>query len=227
MLTAAVFLANGAVYLAAAGALGLPGLPLGWMGLSTVWVGLSYALGRPGMAGKRAGGGFAPWAFVLTGPVLLVVWLAWVVRRLRSERCWDEVQPGLFLGRRALPAELPPGIRMVVDLTCELAEPVPLRRLEYRCLPTLDGGAPEREGFLRLVREIAAFEGPVYVHCAAGHGRSATVVLAVLLARGAAKDVGAAEALVRAARPGVLLSKAQRALLAQTAPELVPAATAA
>jgi hypothetical protein len=227
VLTAAVFIVNGAVYLAAASALGLPGFPLGWMGVSTVWVGLSYAMGRPAMAGKRADGGFTPWAIAIAGPVLFLVWLAWGLRRLRSERCWDEVRPGLFLGRRALPAELPPGIRLVADLTCELSEPIALRRLEYRCLPTLDGGAPEREAFVRLVREIAAFDGPVYVHCAAGHGRSATVVLAVLLARGAAKDVAAAEEIVRTARPGMLLSRAQRALLRETAAELSPVAAAA
>lgn len=223
---AAIFLINGAAYLAAGAWAGWVGLPLQWLGLSMAWTGVAYFADRAALIGKRADGTFAPWALLLLGPMLAITWLAWAIRRRRSERCWDEVAPGLFLGRLALPSELPPGIEMVVDLTCELSEPRELRRRSYRCLPTLDGRAPEREPFLALVQEIAASEGPVFVHCAAGHGRSATVVAAVLLARGAAADASEAEARVRRARPGVALTRAQRALLASAVAGPVAAARA-
>jgi protein-tyrosine phosphatase len=50
-----------------------------------------------------------------------------------------------------------------------------------------------------------AGEGPVYVHCALGHGRSATVVVAYLVATGRAATVQEGLASLRSKRPGVSL----------------------
>src|SRR5262249_39640038 len=83
----------------------------------------------------------------------------------------------------------------------------------YLCLPTLDNTAPEEGAVREMVAVLAGTTSAVYIHCAAGHGRSATVAAAVLLARGLASDVKEAEALLRKARPGVRLSPEQRHLL--------------
>ncbi len=53
----------------------------------------------------------------------------------------------------------------------------------------------------------------MYVHCAAGHGRSALTVAAYLLETGQASDAEAAREQVAAARPGIGLKRGQRATL--------------
>ena len=90
------------------------------------------------------------------------------------------------------------------------------RGIAYTSLPTLDGAAPDRAEFDALVAHIVR-AGGVYVHCASGHGRSATLAAALLIARGLSASVPEAEERLRAARPGVRLSRAQRAFLEQRA----------
>lgn len=210
------FLVCGLIYLPFGIRLGVPGLPIGWLGLSCLVVGVAFVANRPGLMGKRASGTIAIPAVLVLGPFLVLTWLAWQVRRLRGEPCWNEVVPGVYLGRRATVGELPSSVGLVVDLTCETWEPAPLRRLGYRCLPTLDGQASEPEQFAQLASEVAASSADVFVHCMAGHGRSAALVVAVLIQRGLAENIEAAEALVRRARPKVELTEAQRNLLRMT-----------
>lgn len=66
---------------------------------------------------------------------------------------------------------------------------------------------------MELVRKVARWQGGVYIHCASGHGRSATVAAAVLMVRGLAADAKAAENLMKRVRPGIRLSLGQRRLL--------------
>src|SRR5262249_61733342 len=88
-----------------------------------------------------------------------------------------------------------------------------LRARTYLCLPTLDMSAPDEKVFQHLVSRVVGWQGTVYVHCAAGHGRSATVAAAVLIARCLAGSVEEAEHLMRKVRPGIRLAPAQRSLL--------------
>ncbi|MFP9015513.1 dual specificity protein phosphatase family protein, partial [Pseudomonas aeruginosa] len=57
-------------------------------------------------------------------------------------------------------------------------------------------------------------QGPLLVACALGYSRSATLVAAWLLLSGRAADVESAVAVLRRARPQVLLGEAQRRTLA-------------
>lgn len=55
----------------------------------------------------------------------------------------------------------------------------------------------------------AVGSGPVYVHCALGHGRSACVVVAYLLSTGAVGTVAEGIRLLKSLRPGVRLHPPQ------------------
>jgi protein-tyrosine phosphatase len=212
---AIIFGLLGAMLTAEAILLGDVGWLLLWPGVSFLLVGAAYAGLGPRVFGKRPDGRMAGWDVLLLLPFLLLTWGVWHLWRLLSrEPCWNEVRPRLSIGRRTLPHEMPPGVDMVVDLTAEFPEPRGVRQgREYVCLPILDNTAPDESSLRRLVERVVAWPGVVLVHCANGHRRSGLVVAAVLLARGEAADAAEAIKIVKAARPGVRLKKAQRELL--------------
>jgi protein-tyrosine phosphatase len=180
---------------------------------------LAYAGLGPCLLGKRRDGRLAGWAIGLFLPYLVPTWLLWYVQRLLTrEPACTEVQPGLWLGRRLLPHELPPGIGLVVDLTAEFCEPVAIRASRcYVCLPILDGMVPSLDALRHVIAQIVQASGPVLVHCASGHGRSAMVVAGVLLQRGLAHDAADAERILKALRPRIGLSPGQRQTVARLA----------
>jgi protein-tyrosine phosphatase len=195
---------------------------LAWFGGSFLGVGGAYLGGGTWLLGKRKDGSLAWGPVLLLLPYFLFAWTVWHVRRALSRQpCFHEVAPGLLLGRRPFAHELPPEVSLVVDLTSEFAEPREVRtRARYLCHPVLDTCAPDEDSLLSLVGAVLAEPGPVYLHCANGHGRSSTVAAAVLLARGHSPDVHGAEQHLRRARPGVKLHAEQREVLVRTAPRL-------
>lgn len=186
-----------------------------WSGGSFLAVAAAYALQKPRVFGKRSDGTMAPLPCLLLLPYLGLTWLLWYGQtRFSREAAWDEVVPGLWLGRRVSAEQMPFGVMLVVDLTSEFGEPRSVRQgRHYLCLPALDDAAPEREAFQDAVQKVSGWEGGVYVHCALGHGRSALVVAAVVMARGLAATPMEALALLHRVRPGVRLNQAQKALL--------------
>lgn len=193
-----------------------PAWVVAWPALSVSVVGLGYLGLGPRVFGKRDDGTIAPANLVLLFPYHVVAWLRLRLDALRAkEDPWNEVAPGLFLGRRLTSIdELPPATAAVIDLTAEFrATPGIRERCEYRTLPTLDTAAPDYEAFRELTRWAAAHPGPVYVHCAAGHGRSAALAAGVLVLRGEVADAKAAEAYLKKARPLVSLHRAQRVVV--------------
>lgn len=214
--------ALGLALLACAAWLGGAAWVLAWPAIAVTTVGLGYLGLGPGVFGKRPDGTIRTPHFVLLFPYHVVAWLRvrWDAL-VHREAPWNEVAPGLYLGRVVGPDGLPPGTRVIVDLTSEFAVPAATRaNREYYLLSTLDTSVPRYDDFARIAREVAAHAGPTYVHCAAGHGRSATFAAALLIAKGSAHDVNGAVAMLVAARPAVHLHRAQRALVQRFVDEL-------
>lgn len=191
---------------------------LTWPAASLAIAALAYLGLGPRPFGKRDDGRLGWPEALLLLPFLLFTWSVWHLGRwLGGEDASNEVSPGLWVGRRPFRPELPEGTTLVVDLTCEFPVHAPIRaEVDVVCHPTLDGTAPAAaglEGVLQRILSALEAGGRVYVHCAAGHGRSATVAALVLLRRGLAADVDAAEALLRVRRPRIRLNRGQRALV--------------
>jgi hypothetical protein len=181
-------------------------------GLAFLGMAAAYLFSWPGLLGKTRDGWMLVSSYLLFWPYHLLSYGSILLARLLRVRPFQEVLPGLVLGGRLLPWEVSRlermGITGVLDLTNEFCEVRSLRRVPaYFCIPLLDGTAPG-ELELRLGVDFISERlrvGPVYVHCAMGHGRGAIFVAAYLLASGKASDPHAAVALVRSRRPGVRL----------------------
>jgi protein-tyrosine phosphatase len=165
--------------------------------------------------GKGPAGRLGVMACLAMGPYLGLSYFLWWMNACTSrEACCHEVVPGIWLGRRPGASEVPTGVRVVADLTAEFHEGTHVRNgRRYMCVPVLDTGVPADEALALLIDDLAREEGPLYVHCASGHGRPAMVVAAVLVRRGMVRTVEEAEALIRKVWPRVRLGKCQRAAL--------------
>jgi hypothetical protein len=190
--------------------------------ISFVGMAAAYAGFGRHIVGKRADGRLTLLTWLLLAPYLLLNALAfWLYRRGSKKPAHVQVAANLYFGRRLIPHE---AVAMewvgVLDLAAEFSEVAPLRRVaRYRSLPILDATAPSAEQLQDAVawlREVMAL-GPVYVHCALGHGRSTTVVLAYLLATGLTGSVKEGLRHLRSLRPGIRLHPPQARLLQQYA----------
>lgn len=211
----ALQVALGVALIAAGPLVGGPAWALVWPGAAVLFIGAGYLGLGPRVFGKRAEDGrMSPWLVLLIWPYSAVAWTLWQLKsRLFGEAAHHEVAPGLHVGRRPLHAlEVPEGTRVVVDLTSEFGRSEwPGESARYVCVPTLDTSVPPGDALAALVDLLADEEGPMLIHCAMGHGRSAMVAAALMIRRGHAVDVDDAIRKMRAPRPGVRLHGAQRA----------------
>ncbi len=189
-------------------------LILSWCVLAFGLLGLAYALNHPGALRKRADG-LIPWpALMLFGPYH--AWSRFTIQwtRMRHPEAYHEILPGLFLGRHLHPHEAEhlcrnAGLTHVLDMTAELPETPILRTLPgYRALPLLDMTGPSPRQLHEALEHLDK-AGPVYVHCAIGYGRSATIVAALLLQLDHAATPEEAVAAIRSKRPRVRLNERQ------------------
>jgi protein-tyrosine phosphatase len=218
MVLAVSYFVASAAFFALALHIGGVGYVLLWPALAFFSIAVAYTLGRPTWIGKRRDGTISRSSLVFLLPFFLFAWGAWRVQKLfgrREDHC-NEVSPGIWVGRWPRMHDLPPGVHMVVDLTAEFPAHGPIREgMQYLCLPALDASVPSDAAFFELVARLEQEEGGIYIHCAYGHGRSAMVAAATLLARNLAVDVADAERKLKAQRPGVSMNRKQRALLAR------------
>jgi protein-tyrosine phosphatase len=198
-----------------------------WLAVSThAWVWLwpaavmvatwvVYLVRAPHAFGKRRDGTLAWSAWLVWGPLFAYQWVIHVLTRaFTREPVATEVAPGVWVARRPRVHELPPNVAIVVDLCAEFpaARGIPDGRT-YVTIPTLDAMAPTPAEIVQLVDAVIAANGAAFIHCAFGHGRSATVAAAVLIRRGDA-TLDDVEAKMRASRPRIGLNAHQRAALA-------------
>lgn len=194
-----------------------PAYLLLWPAVSFLAVAAGYAMLGSAIFGKRPNGTRSRWATLLLLPYLAFSWSTWSLRRcIVRDACASRIADGIWLGRRPYLHELPEEVRCIVDLTCEFTAAGGITSdRSYICLPTLDTCTPSPDLLLATVQQVATCPGGIYIHCAAGHGRSAMFTAALLIARGLASDPDSAIALIRTARPAIHLSPAQCRLLQQ------------
>ncbi len=196
-------------------------LALLWPASNCLAVGFAYLGPAGAVFGKRKDGTFRPWIALPMLPFLLVTWATWHAQILLSrEAAWHEVYPGVFLGRRAYEHELPDSVNMVIDMTAEFGPPKYAEGRNYVALPTLDAFVPNENDFIAFARMAARHPEGVFVHCANGHGRSAAMVAAILIAKGAVPDIDGAEEMIMRSRPLCAWHPVQRALLVRVAAKL-------
>ncbi|MCW7537532.1 phosphatase PAP2/dual specificity phosphatase family protein [Aquabacterium sp. A7-Y] len=196
--------AAGAVLLALlAGGLGRPGWWLYWPAASLTLVALCYAaLGADGFQ-KRPGGRHSLAVRWLLAPYRLGAWInsrAWTRRAPPCAAVVDEV----WIGRLPRPGDPEHGrFPRIVDLSAELS----IRHHGLRALPLLDLTPPAPAQLLEgaALVEQAAGQGPVLVCCALGYSRSAAVLATWLCSTGRSATPAEAAALLRRARPQVVL----------------------
>jgi protein-tyrosine phosphatase len=187
--------------------------------LSFALVALAYAGAGPTLLLKRPTGRRSLLGYLLLAPYFLLSDLSFQIYKLLSnEPAFVEVAPNLFFGRRLSAAEAKVNKWLsVLDLAVEFSEVRALRSLSgYHSLPVLDATAPSEEqlraAVLWLTKQVQS--GPVYTHCALGHGRSVCVVIAYLLSSGQVRTISEGEKQVRSLRPGARLHQIQRRRLA-------------
>ena len=182
---------------------------------------LAFALQKPGLFLKKANGLLSPASYLVFWPYFTLNTITLVLFRVFSqENVLDEVCPNLYMGSKLyktdykLFASL--GIKSTLDLTSEFSETDFIRQQpNYLCLPVLDTSAPTLEQLEQAVEWISThlLEGPIYVHCALGHGRSAVVVAGFLIKTGIANDVNKAIKLLKTKRSGINLHPKQLSVL--------------
>jgi hypothetical protein len=144
-------------------------------------------------------------------------------RRVDREPLMSAVGPGLFIGRVPFWSErdrlTEAGIGAELNLCWEFPTTPALEGLPglpSALVPILDGSPPMPGQFREAVERVGRWRAEgrtVLIHCAQGHGRSATVAAAVLAWLGLATGAGEALARVRDARPRARASREQREAL--------------
>lgn len=184
-----------------------------FVGLSTAAIAVAVGTRSPGLFHKRDDGSLPVWTWLPFWPWrVATLFAAWLIRS--SFTHFTEVLPGWWVGVWPHKPDLFEEWPAVLDLTCEL--PRVHSAPHYLTTPTWDQTAPSLEAveqgvaFLLEHREQGR---PVLVHCAAGRGRSVTVLCAGLVAAGHAGSWREALALVQAARPQARLTVDQQAVL--------------
>ncbi len=194
-------------------------------GVGYLLVGLAYRGRWTGVLGKRRDGRLMFSSYLLFWPYHLMNWLTWGLFRWGvRENPFDEVAPGVFLGGRLLSSDRTrfqaARIASTLDLTVEFSEIGFIRATRgYACLPVLDRtplSLAELRVAVQFIEQRLA-SGPVFVHCALGHGRSAMAVAAWLLHKRMARSPAAAVAQLREKRPGVRPASGQMRALEEFA----------
>lgn len=177
-----------------------------WLSAALAIATLSYGIIGANGFQKQKSGQFEP---VVGGLLLPYRCIMRINSQLwtRGQPAFNHVVDNLYIGK--LPTKrlftLHP-FAAVIDLCAELA--VPVLKTHYTLIPVLDMTVPSIEDCEKGVQAIdaARHDGDILVCCALGYSRSATIVLAWLLVRGFANNVEQAIAILKKARPHVVIN---------------------
>jgi protein-tyrosine phosphatase len=217
------FACIGGMLLAAAVRIGGAAWFLIWPAISFAWIACGYFGLGPTVFGKQADGTLSAWRATLLFPFLALQYAIWhATHRIRRGPKFQELIPGLLIGRRLLSGDLPSSVSVVVDLTAEFQESEASRRVDtYWSFPVLDATAPDSDQLCHWVNMVSADRRTTYVHCAEGYGRTGLFAAAVLIERGIAAGPDDAIHQVQTARPGVRLNRVQRECLEQACRQML------
>ncbi|HYC89533.1 MAG TPA: phosphatase PAP2/dual specificity phosphatase family protein [Thermoanaerobaculia bacterium] len=194
----ALFYAAGAALCTAVASLGGAWLWMCWPAASLAIVALIYAaVGERGFQ-KSSSGRLSLGARALLAPYLGAAWL--------NSRLWTrnhpgaaEVRDGVWIGR--IPTSGEP-FAAIVDLCAELSC---AEHPAYRNVPVLDLTVPNADALRTAAQAIESAPKPLLVCCALGYSRSARAVVEWLLTTRRAASFDEAAAMVRKARPSIVL----------------------
>lgn len=215
----------GAYYLSASGLLVGLAVTLQYWAWSLLWpaaslllVALAYFGAGPAVFQKLSGRHSWPARWLLA-PYLFGAWISYRCFT-RGRRASDEVVEGLYLGRLPRRGEIDRLKNFaVIDLTAEFSLCRGSHSITYLNIPMLDLAVPEAAALRAAAQFIdeQIILRPVYVHCALGLSRSASVVAAWLVRVQRVGDAGAALRQLREIRPGVTWSPAHIAAITAAA----------
>lgn len=194
-----------------------------------MFVGLSYCANLPSIFHKNRADGTLSWTMIIIfSPYLFPIWSIWFMRGLsKREPCHQRIVDGLYLGRFCNKNNtFPQDVGFVVDLTAEFSAcKTILVGKKYRCVPCLDAMyPPEERDLVELMIEMIDWNtksgGSIYVHCAAGHGRSFMTVVIYMVLKEYSTTVDDAVRYVQSIRPKVHLHPEQRDLACRVVSEI-------
>ena len=193
--------------------------------IAFIGVGVAFWLEKPRFFLKKSSGSRSFISYLLFWPYFTLNALVLSLFRVFSqENAFDEIIPNLYLGCQLGILDYPQftaqKIKSTLDLTCEFSEVGFIRyNKNYLCIPLIDTKAPTlyqlNEAVTWIMTQLE--EGAVFVHCALGHGRSATVIAALLLKRGIVNDPKQAIEFIKTKRAKVNLHPKQLNVLMQFA----------
>lgn len=201
-----LLLAIGSITLAIDGV--LPGLTV-WLATSALVLASAYGFQKPWLiCGKQRSGQLLPLLLIVNLPWLLFTWLIWLLIALINREPPLSHIPGtrLWISRYPLFGVDLHAFDQIFDLTAEFPA-LGRKATTHECLPNLDGVALTR---WTPTQNVDANQR-ILVHCAQGHGRSATFSSVLLAELGLFSSPEAAYRAILDARPGARLSASQRA----------------
>lgn len=174
----------------------------------------AYQVNEPLAFGKQETGEQVWYGKLSFLPYLIPLWIRqFIITRCTKEPAYNELLPGIFIGRRLSKAsQLPEGCTTIVDLAAEFPEAKSIRKLPgYKSFPILEASIRTKEELREFIATLP--ERGIYIHCGQGHGRTGFFAAAFLLERGYAKTLEEAEAKLVAARPKLKIRKSGKTAL--------------